>query len=171
MKNIFRQFSSFIVPVLMTTILPLLIVQRERHSPSLVLASSPFLWIIGPIIFLAGLLLFIITVPVFIRIGNGTIMPWYPTRKLVTVGVYRYVRNPMILSVLLLLVGEFLLFASYGISALAILFFVINSIYFVYSEEPGVEQRFGEEYREYKCNVPRWIPRRKPWHPLESEVS
>ena len=98
-------------------------------------------------------------------------MPWYPTRKLVTVGVYRYVRNPMILSVLLLLVGESLLFASYGISALAILFFVINSIYFVYSEEPGLEQRLGEEYREYKCNVPRWIPRRKPWHPLESEVS
>ena len=113
----------------------------------------------------AGLYLFIITVRVFIRIGNGTIMPWDPTRKLVVAGVYRYVRNPMILSVLFLLVGEAIFFASYGIAALAILFFVINSIYFVYSEEPGLEKRFGAEYRGYKKNVPRWLPRWKPWEP------
>ena len=93
-------------------------------------------------------------------------MPWDPTRKLVVAGAYRYVRNPIILSVIILLAGEALFFGSYGIAVLAILFFVINSLYFIFSEEPGLEKRFGEAYREYKKNVPRWIPRWKPWDPV-----
>jgi protein-S-isoprenylcysteine O-methyltransferase Ste14 len=58
-----------------------------------------------------------------------------------------------------------LLFASYGIALLAIFFFVLNTVYFIFSEEPGLERRFGSEYNEYKKNVPRWIPRLKPWRP------
>ena len=72
----------------------------------------------------------------------------------------------MILSLIITLVGEALFFSSYGIAALALLNFVLNSIYFVYMEEPELEKRFGEQYREYKKNVPRWIPRRKPWEPV-----
>jgi protein-S-isoprenylcysteine O-methyltransferase Ste14 len=99
----------------------------------------------------------------FILIGNGTIMPWDPTKKLIVVSLYSHVRNPMILSLIILQVGEAVLFASNGIAVLAILNFVINTIYFIYSEEPGLEKRFGEEYIEYKKNVPRWIPRLTPW--------
>jgi protein-S-isoprenylcysteine O-methyltransferase Ste14 len=100
-----------------------------------------------------------------IMIGNGTIMPWDPTRKLVTGSLYSYVRNPMILSLIIILVGEAILFASYGIALLAVLNLVINTVYFIFSEEPGLKKRFGEEYAEYKRNVPRWIPRLKPWRP------
>jgi protein-S-isoprenylcysteine O-methyltransferase Ste14 len=71
----------------------------------------------------------------------------------------------MILSVMTIQVGEATLFASKGIALLAVLFFVINTLYFITSEEPGLEKRFGEEYNEYKRNVPRWIPRLKPWKP------
>lgn len=164
MRNISRQLNSFIAPVVMCIILPLAIVLSEHHY-SLMISSSILQLLVGLIISLTGLILFIITTSTFIRIGKGTIMPWDPTRKLVVVGAYRYVRNPIILSVIILLVGEALFFGSYGIAVLAILFFVINSIYFNYSEEPGLEKRFGEEYREYKKNVPRWIPRWKPWDP------
>jgi protein-S-isoprenylcysteine O-methyltransferase Ste14 len=121
--------------------------------------------IIGLVIGVVGLILFIMTIRMFIMIGNGSIMPWDPTRKLIIVSLYSYVRNPMILSLIIILVGESISFASYGIALLAVLNFVINTIYFIYSEEPGLEKRFGEEYIEYKKNVPRWIPRLKPWPP------
>jgi protein-S-isoprenylcysteine O-methyltransferase Ste14 len=165
MKNLARQFSSFIVPLILTTLVPALIAQWEHRVKNLLISSSTFNILAGSIVTLAGLLLFSVTVTTFINIGNGTIMPWDPTRKLVVVGVYRYVRNPMILGVLILLVGEALLFASIGIAALALVFFGINTVYFIFSEEPGLVKRFGKEYREYMQNVPRWIPRLKPWKP------
>jgi protein-S-isoprenylcysteine O-methyltransferase Ste14 len=87
------------------------------------------------------------------------------THKLVTASLYGYLRNPMILSVIAIEAGEALLFASYWLALIAVLFFVVNHVYFIFSEEPGLEKRFGQEYIEYKNNVPRWIPRLKPWHP------
>ncbi len=80
--------------------------------------------------------------------------------------MYAYVRNPMILGVIIVLLGESLVISSWSIFAWAILVFLINTVYFIFSEEPGLQKRFGEEYREYKRNVPRWIPRSKPWKPL-----
>jgi protein-S-isoprenylcysteine O-methyltransferase Ste14 len=71
----------------------------------------------------------------------------------------------MISSVLLIVLGESLVLASLWLAGLAGLFFAINTLYFIFSEEPGLEKRFGSEYREYKKNVPRWLPRRTPWRP------
>jgi protein-S-isoprenylcysteine O-methyltransferase Ste14 len=65
----------------------------------------------------------------------------------------------MILGVLTILMGEALVFTSINIFFWCIIFFSINNIYFVLYEEPNLEERFGEEYMEYKKNVPRWIPR------------
>jgi protein-S-isoprenylcysteine O-methyltransferase Ste14 len=143
----------------MCLVLPWLIVLRP------VVTAPLGLMIPGAVITAAGLTGLILTIRMFILIGNGTIMPWDPTRKLIVVSLYRHVRNPMILSVLTIEIGEAILFASYGIATLAILFFVVNTIYFIISEEPGLEKRFGKEYVEYKKNVPRWIPRLKPWIP------
>lgn len=97
--------------------------------------------------------------------GKGTVMPWDPTQTLVITGLYRHVRNPIILGVLIIQIGEALLLSSYGIALLPLVFFIINTVYFIYSEEPGLEKRFGEAYLEYKRNVPRWIPRLIPWYP------
>ena len=130
------------------------------------ITSSIGLLILGLAIIVIGLVLFIATVRMFVLIGNGTIMPWDPTRKLIVASLYCYVRNPMILSLIILQIGEAVLFASYGIAALALFNFILNTIYFILSEEPGLEKRFGHEYVEYKKNVPRWIPRFKPWRPV-----
>jgi protein-S-isoprenylcysteine O-methyltransferase Ste14 len=163
MKNFLRHLSAFTAPVVMGILFPYLIIRYEHRngSPFEILFSS--LTAAGFLILVAGLIFFLATVWTFISIGRGTIMPWDPTRKLVIVGMYRYVRNPMILSLIILLVGEAMVFASYGIAILAAVFFVINTVYFMYSEEPGLVKRFGEEYIEYKKNVPRWISRLKPW--------
>jgi protein-S-isoprenylcysteine O-methyltransferase Ste14 len=69
----------------------------------------------------------------------------------------------MISGVLMTLLGESVVFGSIGIFIWFLLFFIVNHIYFIYSEEPGLERRFGQEYLVYKKNVPRWIPRLKPW--------
>lgn len=110
-----------------------------------------------------GFLLWLWTVRLFSQIGKGTLAPWDPTGKLVVAGPYRYVRNPMITAVLVVLVGESVLFGSALIFAWAALFFVLNAIHFPLVEEPELESRFGEEYLYYKRNVPRWSLRRKPW--------
>ena len=166
MKNILRHASSFIAPLVMGFLLPYIIVRSEQRGQSgSWLSPSPALWILGLLIFVVGFALLISAIRLFILIGRGTIMPWDPTRRLIITGLYQHVRNPMILSVLIIQVGQALLFASRGIALLAAFFFIINTLYFIASEEPGLEKRFGEEYREYKRNVPRWIPRRSPWRP------
>ncbi len=166
MKSILRQLSSFIAPILICIVFPYLLVRSQFQRTGIsVFNPSVLLAVLGALICLAGLVGFVLTVRMLILIGNGTIMPWDPTRKLVTGSLYGYVRNPMILSVITIVAGEALLFASGWLAALALFFFGVNHIYFFFLEEPGLEKRFGQEYAEYKKNVPRWIPRLKPWHP------
>ncbi len=166
MKNVLRHLSSFIAPIVVCIVVPYFILLFERRLPiQSAITSSISLLIPGLAIIVIGLALFTATARMFILIGNGTIMPWDPTRKLIVASLYCYVRNPMILSLIILQIGEAILFASYGIAALALFFFILNTVYFILSEEPGLEKRFGQEYVEYKKNVPRWIPRLKPWRP------
>ena len=99
----------------------------------------------------------------FLHVGRGTPAPWDPPRRLVVQGPYRHVRNPMITSVIAMLLAETLLFASWPLAAWMVVFFAVNAVYFPLSEEKGLEKRFGEDYRIYRDNVPRWIPRLRPW--------
>jgi len=102
-------------------------------------------------------------VRLFARVGRGTLAPWDPTRHLVVAGPYRYVRNAMISGVALMLLGEAAFWGSRAVGLWAACFLAINHLYFVLSEEPGLERRFGQQYRTYKAEVPRWIPRLRPW--------
>ncbi|HEX6060020.1 MAG TPA: methyltransferase [Gemmatimonadaceae bacterium] len=117
----------------------------------------------GGILFLAGFALFAWCVALFARVGRGTLAPWDPTRRLVAVGPYRHVRNPMISGVAAMLAGEAAFFRSPPLAAWCVLFVTINHAYFLLSEEPGLARRFGAEYDRYRSAVPRWIPRRRPW--------
>ncbi len=166
MKNFWRHLSSFIAPAMLGLVIPWVIVWAENVKfarPAL--TASILLRILGALVGGIGLILLILSIRMFILLGDGTIMPWDPSRKLVIANMYAYVRNPMILSLIILQTGEAFLFRSPGIALLAVLNFAVNTIYFIVSEEPGLEKRFGDEYREYKRNVPRWIPRLTPWRP------
>jgi protein-S-isoprenylcysteine O-methyltransferase Ste14 len=110
-----------------------------------------------------GVILFIATLAHFARTGRGTLAPWDPPRELVVRGVYRYVRNPMISGVLFILLAEVLLTGSRSVLIWFLVFLTTNLLYIPLLEEPGLEARFGERYRQYKHNVPRWVPRVKPW--------
>src|SRR5215510_6928954 len=118
-----------------------------------------FLRSAGIVLLLSGFALFSWCVALFARVGQGTLAPWDPTRQMVAVGPYRFVRNPMISGVAMVLIGQALFWGSRAIAIWAGAFILINHTYFVLSEEPGLTARFGEPYRMYKANVPRWIPR------------
>lgn len=156
--KIIRHMVSFLLPIFALIVVPLLI---EKDY------SLLWLWtnIIGGLLIGLGLTVLFFTIRMFIRIGNGTLAPWDPTRNLVTSSLYGHVRNPMILGVLIVLCGESILFTSSSIEIWAALFLIINTVYFIFSEEPGLKKRFGMEYVEYKKHVPRWIPTIKPWYP------
>jgi len=117
----------------------------------------------GACIIIVGLVLAGWTIWLFATNGRGTPAPWDPPQRLVVNGPYRHVRNPMISGILCILVGEALMFMSAGLLIWVIAFFTINAVYIPSFEESALEQRFGDEYTEYKRNVPRWIPRCKAW--------
>ena len=113
----------------------------------------------GVALLAVGLALFAWCVVLFARVGRGTLAPWDPTKNLVAAGPYRFTRNPMITGVAGILCGEALLLGSRILAAWAAAVIVINHLYFILSEEPGLERRFGESYRAYRAAVPRWLPR------------
>ena len=117
----------------------------------------------GALLFAGGFALFLWCVLLFARVGRGTLAPWDPTRRLVVVGPYRHVRNPMITAVGTMLAGEALYFESVPIGVWLLFFVAINHTYFLLLEEPGLVARFGEEYERYRNAVPRWVPRWQGW--------
>ncbi len=114
---------------------------------------------VAGVLFAAGGYLAVSTVRLFTTVGEGTPAPWEPPQKLVVRGPYRYIRNPMITGVILVLIGESILFNSW------LVFLVGNLIYMPLSEEKGLEARFGVSYLEYREQVPCWIPRLRRWDP------
>ena len=99
----------------------------------------------------------------FIYAGRGTLVPTTPTEHLVVSGFYRHVRNPMYAGVLIALAGEVLLFHSRGLLLFAVLLWLGFHLFVSRYEELTLTRRYGDEYLRFKQNVPRWLPRLKPW--------
>ena len=91
--------------------------------------------------------------------GDGTPGPWRPVSNLVIEGPYRYVRNPMILGVVNLLLFESVFFESFPLLLWTILFFLGNLIYFKFFEEKELVKRFGGDYLHYKEHVSMLLPK------------
>lgn len=124
-----------------------------------------FVRIAGFCLLLLGLTLFGSSLGRFANDGKGTLAPWDPPRQLVIRGPYRFVRNPMISGVVLMLFGEAQLLLSTALVVWALVFFAINATYIPLLEEPQLRRRFGAAYIEYCNHVPRLVPRLKPWTP------
>lgn len=140
----------------------------RRYPVALALGESVrqvALQALGLALFAVGLLLFLASLRRFATEGRGTLAPWDPPRALVLHGPYRFVRNPMISGVIFILFAEAfaLLSLPHGIWAAA--FLMLNLLYIPLMEEPRLERRFGDSYREYRHQVPRFLPRLRPWDP------
>jgi protein-S-isoprenylcysteine O-methyltransferase Ste14 len=97
--------------------------------------------------------------------GIGTLRgeEWFMPREFVATGPFRFVRNPMSLGGAVLMTGIALCHRSALCLTLALAMFLVFHFVVVYLEEPGLEMRFGDGYREYRRNVRRWVPRITPW--------
>ncbi len=154
--------NLFILPFNVLVTLPFIL--NFSNNTQLINEYNICFKIIGILILISGILLFTKTVFLFFKFGNGTIAPWDPPKKFIIRGPYRYVRNPMLIGVNLILISEYLILNSLIIFIWSSIFIVINLIYHKFNEEKKLELRFGNSYTEYKKNVSAWIPRIKPYY-------
>jgi len=154
------------LPFVVTVIVPLWIARADGITPALgINATEMTLQIIGVGVLAIGIMLFATSLRRFAKDGDGTLAPWDPPRLLVVRGPYRYVRNPMISGVVFVLFGEALILRSRPHAQWATIFLLLNAVMIPFFEEPQLRRRFGAAYAEYTRNVPRLIPRLRPWTP------
>ena len=102
--------------------------------------------------------------------GRGTPAPFAPPQRLVVVGFYRYVRNPMYVGFFAGWVGLWVVFGRASWLALEVAAAAVAAValFVPLYEEPILRRMFGADYEEYCRNVPRWLPRLRPWTRSES---
>lgn len=143
---------AIVVPGLGAVYVPWWILTHGGATP------TPIAWY--AIIFIAiGALLSLRCVWAFAVVGRGTPMPWDAPRRFVAIGPYRWVRNPIYISALLVVVGEAWLFLSPSLLLYGMGMAIFFHLFVIGYEEPTLRRRFGEAYAEYVRTVPRWIPR------------
>jgi protein-S-isoprenylcysteine O-methyltransferase Ste14 len=125
----------------------------ERQTPHV---TSGWWLAVGIILSGVGLAL-VVSALVLFKKHQTPPQPHKPTRKIVSVGPYRYTRNPMYLGGNLVLLGLSFLFYLPWIWFLFLIGLPINHWGIVLAEEEYLERKFGKKYRDYKKTVRRWI--------------
>jgi protein-S-isoprenylcysteine O-methyltransferase Ste14 len=151
-------FTVFGGPGILLVYLPLWI--TRFHIPS---AEPPWQKLLGAALIFAGLTPLLDSIRRFIYVGRGTLVPGVPTERLVVTGLYRYVRNPMYVGVLVALAGEAALFGSRDLAILAALAWMGFHLFVRFHEEPALARSYPEDFPEYQRHVPRWLPRWTPY--------
>lgn len=147
-----RALLAFVaMPGMVAFVLPLLLAPREAVTPGV-------RWI-GVVPLIAGTFLLLWCVRDFYVAGRGTLAPWTPPRHLVVAGLYRFSRNPMYLSVGLILLGWAIWFMSTTLLWYALGIMVLFHLRVVFFEEPWLEHTHGEAWQQYRARTPRWFGR------------
>lgn len=144
-----------VAPGMVAGYIPLALLRKGPLVETDFLAYLAFpLWVIGGAILLWSFWNFLVQ-------GRGTPAPIDPPKELVAVGFYRFVRNPMYVGVLLIILGYFLWFKFIWLIIYAALAFLTVHLFVTLYEEPTLKRKFGASYEEYLKRVPRWIPKFK----------
>lgn len=142
-----------------TTIALIILSYRIGVWLDLPLIPTLLKYIVGPPFLIIGIVAMIGSVTQFL-IVKGTPVPLRPPPKLVTGGLYRYVRNPMFGGLFLFTIGLGFWLRSISLGCLPVSVFVpLLALYLKGVEEPELEARFGRDYVEYKSRTPRFFPR------------
>ena len=140
------------VPGLGGVLGPWLVLGREVRSP------LPAAWP-AVVMIAAGCALYVWCQTMFAVRGGGTPGLWDPPRRLVEGGPFRWLRNPIYVAALLVVLGQAWLFSSVDLLLYAAALAAGFHLLVVAVEEPLLQARFGEPYRDYRRRVRRWIPR------------
>lgn len=125
--------------------------------------------LIGVMLLTAGLIALIQAFWRFVVEGLGTPVPVAAPDRLVVGGLYRYVRNPMYVAALAIIVGQALALGQLGLLLYAAALWLITAAFVRFYEEPTLTRRFGADYEAYRRAVPAWWPRLRPWKPSERD--
>ena len=163
-KRLYTATLTFVMTVIFSALLcyfiPRLILSSDFDL--FALESNVFLFI-GLVPIFLGLFMLIGFIWGFILVGTGTPVPYDMPEELIIHGSYRFVRNPMYVGFYLLLLGQAILFKSFGFLLYLAGLFLLFHLLVVFVEERMLKQRFGELYSQYCKSVPRWIPRLRPF--------
>jgi protein-S-isoprenylcysteine O-methyltransferase Ste14 len=124
--------------------------------------ASDLLRVVGVLMIVAGLVGLVGSFARFAWQGRGTPAPVAPTTKLIVSGFYRFVRNPMYVSVIGIIAGEALLFGQVELLVYAALAWLFFHLFVIAYEEPAMRRQFPADYAVYSAAVRRWLPRLKP---------
>ena len=144
---------TIVVPGLGGAWVPWRILTSHGHT------ATPAAWEAAGVI-ATGLALYLWCVWNFAAVGGGTPGPWDAPSRVVAAGPYRWVRNPIYLGALLVVLGEAWLFGSLPLLAYAGAMALCCHLFVTGYEERTLARRFGASYLEYRRAVPRWIPHR-----------
>lgn len=121
-------------------------------------ASIGVAQVVGVVVGASGAVLALWCIATFIVIGRGTPAPFDPPRRLVVVGPYRLVRNPMYIGAVLALAGAALFYEAWALLAYCAVFAIVMQLFVVVYEEPTLRATFGDSYARYCQRVHRWWP-------------
>lgn len=146
-------FTIFAGPGMVLVVLPWLITRFR------VLAEEAT-WVIGAAwaLIVLGMIPLLDSIVRFVRVGRGTLMPNVPTERLVVSGLYRYLRNPMYVGDVVVLIGEAVLFRSGWMVVYTVAVWAGFDLFIRKYEEPTLRKRHGVDYVEYCGRVGRWWP-------------
>jgi protein-S-isoprenylcysteine O-methyltransferase Ste14 len=145
---------TIVVPGTVAVVIPWLILAQPPTGERV----SPLLWLLGGLPILIGVGLYLWCAGAFTFVGKGTPAPIDAPVFLVRSGPYQWVRNPMYLAVLAIIIGQAILFRSVALLGYALLVWVIVHLFVVLVEEPSLRSQFGASYEAYLRAVPRWLP-------------
>jgi protein-S-isoprenylcysteine O-methyltransferase Ste14 len=146
---------SILVPGTVAGVVPWLLLQGSGGAVLLL----PSIWMVGFLPLLLGVGLYLWCAGAFTFIGKGTPAPIDTPKVLVIQGPYDWVRNPMYIAVLSVVIGEAILFRSFLLVGYALLVGLVVHMFVVFVEEPSLRRQFGGSYETYLSTVPRWLPR------------
>jgi protein-S-isoprenylcysteine O-methyltransferase Ste14 len=149
-----------VAPVTLAGLIPWSITGWQLRPPFLGLELTRG---IGAIMVLAGVPGVVDAFARFALQGLGTPAPIAPPRILVVSGLYRYVRNPIYVALVTIILGQAVLIGDWRLIVYGALLWVFFHVAVVAFEEPSLAQTFGSDYEAFRAAVPRWIPRLTPW--------
>jgi protein-S-isoprenylcysteine O-methyltransferase Ste14 len=146
----------FVAPGMVAGVGPWLVNRWRVSAP--VWDPRPVQWV-GGLLIAAGLAVLVECFARFVAKGRGTPAPPMPTETLVISGLYRYVRNPMYVALLAIIVGQGLLLGDLGTLVYAACVWAGFTAFVMLYEEPTLRRRYGAQYEQYCRQVGRWLPK------------
>ena len=149
-----------VAPMMIAGVVPWLVTHWEFQAP---FAGVELTRVAGIALIVVGLPGLLDSFARFAIQGIGTPAPIAPTENLVVTGLYRYVRNPIYVAVVAIVLGQATLFGDARLLWYGAFLWLAFHLFVVAYEEPTLRETFGSEDEDYRANVPRWIPRPTPW--------